>query len=123
MDVQTKVPDPARLTAIRTRLETELLRSTPPQETVVSSDEPRPGCTNHMADCASDAEVRYTADALRSVLLRTADQVRHALRKLDAGTYGICDSCGEAIEEERLEIIIYAASCCKCIKSAAAKRH
>lgn len=34
-------------------------------------------------------------------LLREVDD---ALGKLDAGTYGICETCGEAIEEERLAI-------------------
>jgi DnaK suppressor protein len=40
--------------------------------------------------------------------------VERALGKLDDGTYGRCDSCGEAIGDERLEAIPWAVLCVSC---------
>jgi DnaK suppressor protein len=37
--------------------------------------------------------------------------VERALSKLDEGTYGTCDECGEPIGDERLEAIPWAALC------------
>jgi DnaK suppressor protein len=40
--------------------------------------------------------------------------VRHALHKLEAGSYGICDSCGQPIAMERLQARPQAAMCVPC---------
>lgn len=37
-----------------------------------------------------------------------------ALARLDDGTYGVCESCGEPIARERLEIIPQARLCVRC---------
>lgn len=50
------------------------------------------------------------ADALATKL---ADVVR-ALEKLDDGTYGICDRCGAAISQERLEARSSSVLCVRC---------
>jgi DnaK suppressor protein len=39
--------------------------------------------------------------------------VERALEKLDEGTYGICDVCGEPIAPERLEAMPWATRCVK----------
>ncbi len=31
------------------------------------------------------------------------NEVKHALERMDEGTYGLCETCGEPIEKERLE--------------------
>ena len=41
-------------------------------------------------------------------------KVEHALHKFEEGTYGLCDSCGQAIDPERLEALPYAALCLSC---------
>lgn len=41
-------------------------------------------------------------------------QILNAIEKLDNGAYGICEDCGGAIDEERLEIIPEATSCVDC---------
>jgi len=41
-------------------------------------------------------------------------EVEHALQKFDEGTYGLCDSCGQAIESARLEALPYANLCMSC---------
>ena len=41
-------------------------------------------------------------------------QIRSALRRLDQGTYGTCDGCGEPISDARLEALPAAEFCIKC---------
>jgi RNA polymerase-binding protein DksA len=41
-------------------------------------------------------------------------KVIEALRRIDAGSYGQCEECNEAIAKERLEAMPYAASCIEC---------
>ncbi len=40
--------------------------------------------------------------------------VEHALEKIEKGTYGLCDNCGQAIAPERLEALPQASLCVKC---------
>ena len=48
---------------------------------------------------AEQGEVRALVANLRALLI----DVERALVKLDEGTYGSCEECGEAISEARLE--------------------
>ena len=48
---------------------------------------------------AEQGEVRVVAGSLQEQL----DDVEHALQRLDEGTYGTCETCGEAISDARLE--------------------
>jgi DnaK suppressor protein len=41
-------------------------------------------------------------------------KIDEALRKLDEGTYGICEDCGGEISEERLQVIPFAIHCLDC---------
>jgi len=47
-------------------------------------------------------------------------EVEHALLKLEKGTYGLCDSCGQPIDPARLEALPHANLCVSC-KSKQAK--
>jgi len=40
--------------------------------------------------------------------------VEHALEKIEKGTYGLCDNCGQPISPERLEALPQASLCIKC---------
>ena len=42
------------------------------------------------------------------------DQIDLALKKLDAGNYGVCESCMEPIPAARLEFLPFAALCVEC---------
>lgn len=42
------------------------------------------------------------------------DDVESALRKIDAGTYGICEECGKEIESEVLEVDAESRLCKEC---------
>ncbi len=68
----------------------------------------------HMAEAAGatlDREIELTLQGNAHSALAKIDR---ALRKLEEGTYGKCDKCGEAIAKERLEIAPYAALCVEC---------
>jgi len=60
-------------------------------------------------------EKDLSVDANTEDLLRKAE---NALERLDAGEYGICESCGVAIPVARLEVLPYATLCVEC-----AQRH
>jgi RNA polymerase-binding transcription factor DksA len=64
----------------------------------------------------TDAEVRarLTAERDQSLLEQVArelDEVEAALRRLDEGTYGLCEICGLPIGQERLQAMP-TATCC-----------
>jgi DnaK suppressor protein len=43
-------------------------------------------------------------------------KVEHALDRIAAKTYGICESCGNPIPVARLEVLPYAAECVTCAR-------
>lgn len=44
----------------------------------------------------------------------TVAEIDRALAKIDDGTYGVCEQCGQPIPEARLEALPYAALCVAC---------
>lgn len=65
----------------------------------------------HPADAGSDAfEREKEFSILEQVEAELAD-VDRALGRLDQGTYGRCDACGEPIADERLEVLPAARFC------------
>ncbi len=45
-------------------------------------------------------------------------KVERALERVEEGTYGICESCGESIPVARLEVLPYATTCVSCARKA-----
>ncbi len=45
-------------------------------------------------------------------------KVEHALVRVEAGTYGICEVCGEPIPVARIEVLPYATTCVTCARKA-----
>lgn len=41
-------------------------------------------------------------------------KVEHALRRVEQGLYGVCESCGQDIPVARLEVLPYATKCVSC---------
>ena len=73
---------------------------------------------NHMADMATetfDRELDYTLEENSEHVLAAIDA---ALDRIQAGTYGTCEKCGQPIAEERLEAIPYATLCIDCKRKA-----
>lgn len=74
----------------------------------------------HQADTGTETFDRERdLSILEQVEAELAD-VERALQRLDEGTYGNCEACGEPIEEERLEALPAARFCLK--HQAAAER-
>lgn len=69
---------------------------------------------DHIAELGTDAFERErdlaSMDNVESVL----EEVEIALRKIEEGTYGVCDACGKPISAARLEALPYASLCLDC---------
>ncbi len=79
------------------------------------------GETRQLVDTALDDGDWSVVDLSEDISLRqlsthkdTLRKIDEALRKLDEGTYGICEDCGEEISEERLKILPFAIYCTDC---------
>lgn len=66
------------------------------------------------ADSAQSTAERNKVLAVIERLRENLHDVDIALGKIDKGTYGVCERCGEPINAERLEAIPYARLCVKC---------
>lgn len=69
---------------------------------------------NHLGETATatlDREIDYSLEENSEHVLRAIDG---ALQRIEDGTFGICESCGQPISEERLEAIPYATQCIDC---------
>ncbi len=69
--------------------------------------------TDDVIDAAVTSE-REVAEALVSLARDAAAELEAALARMDAGTYGRCTSCGDAIPFERLEAIPATRFCVRC---------
>ncbi|MBI5643775.1 MAG: TraR/DksA C4-type zinc finger protein [Deltaproteobacteria bacterium] len=79
---------------------------------------------NSQFDNPYDLEELSIIDLIEDTGLAIADMRREqlekldeALRKIDDGTYGICNNCGSEIDEERLKAVAFAEYCVDCKKS------
>ena len=72
------------------------------------------GAGNHLADDATDIAEQERDLALIGTLQERMREVDRALERLEAGTYGICDRCGQPIAPERLDARPFATLCVNC---------
>jgi DnaK suppressor protein len=72
------------------------------------------GFGKRIGDGTTEAISRLTDIGVGSSLESTIGRTERALAKLDEGTYGICDSCGEPIAPARLEAMPDVAQCVTC---------
>jgi DnaK suppressor protein len=69
---------------------------------------------DHMADQGTATFVRELDMTLEDNVRELLAQVERALARIDAGTYGECQRCGEFISESRLEAVPAAEFCIAC---------
>lgn len=69
---------------------------------------------NHFADDASSLGEQETISTIGDDFKEQLQMVEAALKRMDEGTYGVCQRCGKAIPVERLEALPYAAYCIEC---------
>ncbi len=83
-------------------------------EAMEFDEDSRPKYSNHPADEAAALLDRTGRDAVARVLVDDMQQVERALERLAAGTYGLCDDCGQPIPPKRLEARPTATLCVSC---------
>ena len=102
----------SRLEAEKKRLAEELEQL---QASASSSDERREGSPfGKREEEATEALELEKRLVLERRIKEQIVGVAHALHKFEEGTYGLCDSCGQLIDPERLEAIPEASLCIKC---------
>jgi len=99
----------------RTRLET-LIRDRE-SETGIGSESEAASISElasnnqHQGDLGTETFEREKDFSLLEQLEAELDDLDHAVRKVDEGTYGICEACGKEIPAERLEAMPGARFC------------
>jgi DnaK suppressor protein len=68
----------------------------------------------HPADTASEIADNDRENAIIEAADEQRTQVREALARIEAGTYGTCVDCGAQISEARLQVRPEAARCIDC---------
>lgn len=96
----------ARLNELRARLEKV-------EETL---DEP---ADPDLADQAIELEDDEVLEGVGRASQREIRQLEEALKRIEAGTYGICAQCGEDISGARLDAVPFAQLCRACASAAA----
>jgi len=66
-------------------------------------------------DLAHQYQIYEQKNSLNSYNQKLLDQIENALKKIENGTYGICDRCGKPIDADRLNILPYANLCMDCL--------
>jgi RNA polymerase-binding protein DksA len=72
------------------------------------------GAGNDQADVGSTTLERDHEMSLANNARDMLDQIERALTKIDDGTYGVCESCGNAIGKGRLQAFPRATLCVSC---------
>ncbi|MEX0869800.1 MAG: TraR/DksA C4-type zinc finger protein [Nitriliruptoraceae bacterium] len=72
------------------------------------------GFDDDPADSGSASFERETAQSLSNHAKNILEQIDDAVRRIDNGTYGTCERCGNPIELARLEALPYATLCMSC---------
>ena len=73
--------------------------------------------TVHMADMAADTYERELSMNIISSEQEVLYQIDDALKRLDDGSYGICQQCNKLITMSRLKAVPYASLCISCQKA------
>ena len=72
------------------------------------------GYTYHMADVATDTYDREFSLSLASNDRQFLYELEDALKRIDDGIFGVCESCKALISKTRLKAVPYARLCVKC---------
>ncbi len=103
------------LDAELTRLQRELAQLEQEWVALTQVDDPAPGHANHHStEQASETLEQERTQALMSNLRAMIEQVQAASSRLNAGTYGVCEGCGQPISPERLQALPFATQCVRC---------
>ena len=76
------------------------------------------GLDNHLADMATHTYDRELDSTLEESEGQHLGHIDAALKRIEAGTYWICENCGRPIGLERLEAMPWATLCIDCKREA-----
>jgi DnaK suppressor protein len=76
------------------------------------------GSDNHLADIATHTYDRELDSTLEGAEEQHLARVEAALKRIDEGTYGTCENCGQPIAADRLEAMPWATLCIDCKRKA-----
>lgn len=96
-----------RLTSLAGRMQAEGLDAESERDSLSELS----GMDQHPADVGTETFERTKDLAILEGIQADIDNVDRALHKLDEGTYGICETCGKPIPEERLDALPGARFC------------
>ena len=69
---------------------------------------------SNFADTSQVTAERGETEALVTELRSSLREIEHALEKIEAGTYGVCERCGQPISAARLEAMPATPMCIAC---------
>ena len=72
------------------------------------------GYSGDSAEQAQERENDEVVDAIGNETAQSIRDIRAAIERIDDGTYGICERCGEDIGEARLKVVPEATRCVNC---------
>ena len=109
-------PDAARdrLIAERTRVMAEVQAWQDDLSHSIEDSMDEDGNDSHLADSATETVDREIEQSLEDNAEHLLASIDAALGRIEDGSYGRCERCGEAISEERLEALPYATKCIEC---------
>jgi len=67
-----------------------------------------------MDDLGGDANDEETSFKILEMETAEVKEIDHALERIEAGEYGICESCNEAIGVARLKALPFTSHCIEC---------
>jgi RNA polymerase-binding transcription factor DksA len=100
------------LLALRTRLDGDVNHLT--SEALRTAGGAPPNAPTHLADVGSDNYEQEFALHLLASEEETLVEVLDALRRLEQGTFGVCEECQAPIPKGRLQALPYARHCVRC---------
>lgn len=113
----THIPEDV-LKDVKSHLENERLRL---QESLSSlkTQDPYSDPDRLNDNAASDTEANEEnshdrMEALEKELTQSLDEIQHAYLRIEQGTYGVCQSCGNHIDTDRLSVKPTALYCVEC---------
>ena len=108
--------DDLDLDAIRQELESRRQSTSARVDTLAERPElgSAQGFGKRIGDGTTEAISRITDIGVGRSLEATLARTERALAKLDEGTYGICDACGESIPPKRLQAMPDSVLCVTC---------
>ena len=83
---------------------------------ILSASESSNADDEHDPEGATIAFEREQVAALLAQARRARDDAQWALAELDAGSYGVCEACGQPIGSERLDARPAARTCISCAR-------